>query len=168
MKHFALVMRLIDEGSGRQHAPGASRRLTARAPLLIIDGHPSEKYYFKSLIGVKGKENRNMMRFRKTWAFLLVCCLLLGAAAIAGAEGHVHKWSAWEVVHDPTCTDPGTSKRTCSEAGCPLGGVNLTIISPLPPATSGEIMSLPKLLPASRRELKQALALSALLNKRGL
>ena len=114
MKHFALVMRLIDmRGSGRQHAPGASRRLTARTPLLIIDGHPNEKYYFKSLIGVKGKENRNMMRFQKTWAVLLVCCLLLGAAAIAGAEGHVHKFE-WKVITDPTCTASGVSREVCS------------------------------------------------------
>lgn len=54
-----------------------------------------------------------MLRFRKTLVALLVCCLLLGVAGIAMAE-HVHTWSAWKTIKEPSCTDSGERQRTCS------------------------------------------------------
>lgn len=49
----------------------------------------------------------------------LVCALIsLGPwAALAGE--HVHVWTEYQIVTQPTCTAAGRMQRTCTQAGCP-------------------------------------------------
>jgi hypothetical protein len=60
------------------------------------------------------KGEPNMLRNRKALAALLVCCLLLGVAGMVWAEAHTHKYSDWEELKKPTCTDAGLRRRVCS------------------------------------------------------
>ncbi len=55
-----------------------------------------------------------MMRFRKAFVALLVCCLLLGVAMVVGAEGeHKHSYT-WEDISKATCDETGIKRGVCS------------------------------------------------------
>lgn len=46
-------------------------------------------------------------------------CDLVSVGGGAGEAGvHNHKWSDWSVVKEPTCTEAGLKRRTCSASGC--------------------------------------------------
>ncbi len=40
--------------------------------------------------------------------------LILSAVLLASCEGHVHSWSEWTVVKQPSCAEAGSQERVCS------------------------------------------------------
>ena len=54
-----------------------------------------------------------MARFRRTLGLVLVCCLLVGAGALALAEEHEHVYE-WVETKSSTCTTYGTEEYKCS------------------------------------------------------
>ena len=58
-----------------------------------------------------------MSRFRRTLGALLVCCLLVGMAGVAIADDCVHEWGKPIEKTPATCTDSGSSTKTCSKCG---------------------------------------------------